>query len=258
MLCTARRRPAPRIAYLPPDLAVHNADCIGIAIPNGKLVLYDDSGNPVTAAHTAGELIYRGPNVMMGYALTATDLQKGVELDELHTGDIGERTDNGLFRIIGRKSRFSKLAGIRISHDDVERRLRECSIECAVTGNDARLIVAVISGCDESAVTNRVMDAAGLTSSSIKVIGFTEIPHLANGKTDFRAINAAAGDESRNETDSVLDAFKNAFWPRPVTAEDSFVSLGGDSLTFVILSVALEEVLHELPRNWENLNISQL
>jgi acyl-CoA synthetase (AMP-forming)/AMP-acid ligase II len=249
---------APRIAYLPPDLTVDNADCIGVAIPNGELVLYDDSGNPVIAAHTAGELVYRGPNVMMGYALTASELQKGVELDELHTGDIGERTDNGLFRIIGRKSRFSKLAGVRISHDDIERRLRESGIECAVTGNDARLVVGVNSGCDESAVTNRVMDITGLTSSLIKVIGFTEIPRLANGKTDFRAINAAAVDDSGNGTDSVLDAFKNAFWPRPVTAEDSFVSLGGDSLTFVILSVALGEVLGELPKNWENLNISQL
>ena len=249
---------APRIAYLPPDLAVDNADCIGIAIPNGELVLYDDFNKPVTAAHTAGELVYRGPNVMMGYALTAADLQKGVELDELHTGDIGERTDNGLFRIIGRKSRFSKLAGIRISHDDVERRLREDGIECAVTGNDARLVVAVISGCDESAVINRLMNTTGLTSSSIKVVGFTEIPRLTNGKTDFRAINAAAGDDSGIKTDSVLDAFKKAFWPRPVTTDDSFVSLGGDSLTFVILSVALEEVLGELPRNWENLDISQL
>ena len=51
-----------RMAYLPPDLAAERPEAIGVPIPGGAFRL-DGVG-----ADGVGELVYSGPNVMMGYA----------------------------------------------------------------------------------------------------------------------------------------------------------------------------------------------
>ena len=54
-----------------------------------------------------GELVYHGPNVMMGYAHTSADLALGKTVDNLRTGDVARRTPDGLYEVIGRSSRLS-------------------------------------------------------------------------------------------------------------------------------------------------------
>ena len=53
-----------RMAYLPPDLALTHPQAIGVPVPGGALTLEPvDGGND-----GVGELVYTGPNVMLGYA----------------------------------------------------------------------------------------------------------------------------------------------------------------------------------------------
>lgn len=80
-----------RMAYLPPDLAEHRPEAIGRAIPGGAFGI-----EPVDGFTDAGELVYRGPNVMMGYAHRPEDLALGSEVDVLRTGDIARRGADGL------------------------------------------------------------------------------------------------------------------------------------------------------------------
>jgi hypothetical protein len=49
-----------------------------------------------------------------------------------------------------------------------------------------------------------------------------------------------------------------AFFALTAADEDTFVSLGGDSLRYVRLSLELEHVLHHLPENWEHRPIAEL
>ena len=57
----------------------------------------------------------------MGYALNRDDLTKGDEFcGEYHTGDIAKRDAEGFYYIIGRKGRFLKLFGLRVSLDETE------------------------------------------------------------------------------------------------------------------------------------------
>ena len=58
------------MACLPPDLAEDHPDSIGVAIPGGHLHL-DES---VDDRPGVGELVYTGPNVMLGYAEEPADL----------------------------------------------------------------------------------------------------------------------------------------------------------------------------------------
>ena len=53
-----------RMAYLPPAIARHRPSAIGRPIPGGRLELRPVEGLP----DDVGELVYRGPNVMLGYA----------------------------------------------------------------------------------------------------------------------------------------------------------------------------------------------
>ncbi|MEQ1573687.1 MAG: AMP-binding protein [Vicinamibacterales bacterium] len=254
---------SPRMAYLPPEAAYENPDTIGIAIPDGELLLVDGDGGRIEQPLTTGELVYRGPNVMMGYATNSADLGKGPELHELRTGDLAERTEAGYFRIVGRMSRFSKLSGFRVSHDDIERQLRLAGIDAVVTGNDERLVVALANGNDVDAASRRVMEVSNVKPTQMDVLRVPEMPRLSSGKVDYRSLNQLAhrhrqSQEEETVPPSTLESFRKAFWPRPVAPTDSFVSLGGDSLTFVQLAIDLEAVLDVLPRDWERIPINDL
>ncbi len=109
-----------RMSYLPPDMFREKTGSIGIPIPGGSFsFLCDDPGD-----ETSRELIYRGPNVSLGYAGTIEDLQKGDENHGiLHTGDLGKIDEDGFYYITGRKSRFVKISGKRISLDELEKLL---------------------------------------------------------------------------------------------------------------------------------------
>lgn len=74
-----------RIAYLPPEQAARRPDSIGIPIPGGALSILGEDGEEITEPEAPGELVYRGPNVMMGYAADRADLARDAEIDRLHT-----------------------------------------------------------------------------------------------------------------------------------------------------------------------------
>ena len=55
-----------------------------------------------------GELVYRGPNVMLGYAERSEDLALGRTIDELATGDLARYDPIGdVYEIVGRSRRGS-------------------------------------------------------------------------------------------------------------------------------------------------------
>lgn len=106
-----------RIAFLEPRLAERHPEAIGVAIPGGHLELRPLDGVP----DGVGELVYSGPNVMLGYATTQAELALGATLDELRTGDVARfHADDGVFEVVGRRSRFVKPFGLRIDLDAVE------------------------------------------------------------------------------------------------------------------------------------------
>src|SRR5690606_25468533 len=72
----------PRMAYLPPRYARTKAGSIGRAIPGGRFGLLDADGQPILQPRVEGELVYQGPNVMLGYAQCAQDLA----LDDVNRG----------------------------------------------------------------------------------------------------------------------------------------------------------------------------
>lgn len=168
-----------RMSYVPPESLSRKLGSIGIAIPRGAFLLSQD-----------GELIYKGPNVMMGYAINRTDLSREDDMHEiLHTGDIGYKDDEGFYFIHGRKKRFIKLFGLRINLDDVERLIeRYCRYSCYCVGNDLKLYIIVDRADLMTQIQDILKTELKLHASAYAVVYMSTIPRLGNGKVDYKAL----------------------------------------------------------------------
>lgn len=288
-----------RMAYLPPHLALENPDCVGVAIPGGGLRIDD------------GEVVYSGPNVMMGYAHGPADLARGREITEVRTGDHGEFTADGLLRITGRAANRAKLFGLRIDLDHVE-----SLVPGAVAlVKDQTLVVVVQSEPGDLAAD--VAQRTGLPLCAVEVLRVRRLPRLSSGKVDRAALLARVrlreceplastsgwgstminqmwnrhavhtrtnriskacrwlriGPSAANPTrcghevqmggdqggtGAVKEALRTTLRCDAVSDDDTFVSLGGDSMAYVAASVRLERIVGELPRGWHLLTVQEL
>lgn len=271
---------SPRISYLPPDLALETPSSIGVPVPGGSLWVENETG-AILPDGEAGELCYRGANTMMGYAENDSDLAKPQGTDTLKTGDIARRLSNGTFEIVGRMSRFVKLFGLRISLDEVEKQLAKGGLDAVcVTQNDIMYVVVAASKDQTAAVASDLANWLNIPSSSFKLISVEALPRQASGKADLRAVGELVHHMERQaEAESniqekakrgfvksllpkrnatVLDIFRTHFPNDHVSNDMSFVSLGGDSLSYVAVSIELEDLLGQLPRDWANMTVSEL
>ncbi|MFC4111799.1 AMP-binding protein [Nonomuraea zeae] len=171
-----------RIAVLPPDRLADKPGSAGVAIPGGRLSIDE------------GEVVFHGPNVMMGYAETAADLARGDDLGGvLRTGDLGWLDADGFLHITGRSKRIAKIFGVRINLDDVERLLRDSGPVAATSGDDRVTVWAEgldAAGC--AGLARRLGAELRLHWSGFDVRGIDRLPLLATGKVDYRALESQA------------------------------------------------------------------
>jgi acyl-CoA synthetase (AMP-forming)/AMP-acid ligase II len=176
-----------RMAYVPPESLAEKAGTIGIAIPGGELWL-----EPLEDDSKMQQLFFRGPNVMLGYASCPADLSRGDDQrGVLATGDLGERDDDGFFRITGRLARFAKLFGKRVNlatiESDVENLVERRA--AALDGGD-RIRVFVEGGGDEASHVVRAYLSAmlGVPPVAIETASLPHLPMTSSGKKDYRAL----------------------------------------------------------------------
>lgn len=172
-----------RIAVLPPEDLPGRLGAAGRALPGGALSI--DRAN--------GHVLYRGPNVMMGYAEGRDDLARGDDLAGLlDTGDLGRLDDDGILWITGRDKRIAKIGGLRLNLDEVELRAAKFG-PAAVMDGGAWLGVALAGTVlpDRSARQDFAR-LLGLHSTQLRWLAVADLPLSANGKTDYRALAALA------------------------------------------------------------------
>lgn len=181
-----------RIAYVPPHRLADKIGSVGVAIPGGELDLWNPEGQALQAGPAEGELVYRGPNVMLGYAETPSDLQRDAEVDWLRTGDLARRDEEGFFWITGRLRRVIKLFGHRLNLDEIEQALRARGLEAGVTGRDDLLLVGV-QGQEPEACAQLARDLARqlrCLHEAVRVRPVQELPVGSNGKLQYALLQA--------------------------------------------------------------------
>ncbi|MEW6474968.1 MAG: AMP-binding protein [Actinomycetota bacterium] len=266
-----------RMAYLPPALAGRYPEAIGIPVPGGafRLEPFGDHGAGPDGGEV-GELVYTGPNVMLGYAEGPADLALGRTVDELWTGDVARRNDAGFYEVIGRRSRFVKPFGLRVDLDELERLVSLAGVAGLCAGDDQRIVVAVQGRGHAAVIARLISDHCGLPASRVAVAEVDELPRLANGKPDYPAVShlapppapahpeGGAGGDNRevgytaDDREAAIRSLYAEVIGRPVADDESFVAAGGDSLSYVELSLGLEHILGSLPADWHTRPLGDL
>lgn len=137
-----------------------------------------------------GEVWYRGPNVMLGYAEAAADLAKPDELGGLlNTGDLGY-LDGELLFLTGRSKRIAKVFGKRVSLDDVDQWLAQRTSGVSVAGDDQ--VVAFVVDGDEAELRAELAGLLHVHPSGVRVVRLAELPLLSSGKVDYQDLNRRA------------------------------------------------------------------
>lgn len=254
-----------RMAYLPPDLAATHPGAIGVPVPGGSLRLEPMPGCDEPGV---GELVYAGPNVMLGYAEGQADLSLGRTLHELHTGDLARCTSDGLFEVVGRRSRLVKILGLRVDLQRGEAGLEELGDTASCVGSDDELVVVAEGEPELRRVQQRAAGVAGLPVHRVRALAVDALPRLATGKPDLAAIRALATPsepptlppdaDAPSGTVAVLELYAELLDRPDVTGDDTFVGLGGDSLSYVEVSVRLEQLLGHLPDDWHLMTVREL
>jgi acyl-coenzyme A synthetase/AMP-(fatty) acid ligase len=182
-----------RMTYLPYQMAVKKIGSVGIAIPDGKIYIVDENGNKINQPDQYGELIYIGDNVSLGYAekgeeLKDSDVNHGV----LKTGDIAQMDSEGYVYIVGRKSRFLKIQGHRISLDEVEELIKKNinEVDCACSGKDNEMYIFIIDERKTQKVEQLLIAKLGIKPASFNMVILKKIPRNASGKISYSELNA--------------------------------------------------------------------
>jgi acyl-CoA synthetase (AMP-forming)/AMP-acid ligase II len=253
-----------RMAYLPPDLAEPRPEAVGIPIPGGSFRLAGVDGQPVHL----GELVYEGPNVMMGYAVEPADLARGAELTELRTGDLARQADDGLWEIVGRLGRHAKLFGLRLDLDRIESVLASEGRAAHVVVRDEHLWVFTDRPRAVERTRLAVLGLTGLPASAVRAVRLDAMPRTAAGQPDHAALtrhadrltsDGTAATESAGATATGIRDLYAVLLGRPdATVRDSFVDLGGDSLSYVEATTRLGRMLGTLPPGWQRLDPDSL
>ncbi len=178
-----------RIAILPSASLPAKLGSAGVAIPEGLISIESEEG---IAAPTGdvGELVYRGPNVMMGYATSRDDLALGDVLGGvLRTGDMASLDAEGFVYMAGRAKRDAKLFGLRINLDEVEDMLRKHGAT-AVISRDEKLRIFCEYGDDASFERYRKELAATLQINhrAFEFLRIEKLPTKGSGKIDYQSL----------------------------------------------------------------------
>lgn len=180
-----------RMSYLPFDQSLGKIGSIGIPIPGGEFEIRDAEGNPVLDPDLPGELVYKGENVALGYAELESDLSLGdVFNGQLETGDLGKKDRDGFIYIVGRKKRFLKIFGNRVSLDEVENIIKDHFKidDCACCGRDDKMFIFLHPADAQKEVIAYISKYTSLHPTAFKVIVIESLPKSDAGKILYKEL----------------------------------------------------------------------
>ena len=271
---------------------VTDADEAIVPIGNGiadtqLLVLKDD--HTLASPGEVGEIAVRTNFLSEGYVGDASlTSQRYIvspfthEPDDLIylTGDCGMYRDDGAVLIRGRLDDQVKIRGYRVEPHEISQvldghpGLAGCAVLPQQLPNGENTLVAYLveprgekASLDELKATISSALPAYMVPS--RFVWIAALPLLPNGKLDRARLAqldrenaspaAAASDVGKAENHHpITEAFRDILGLSVVDTSKSFDELGGDSLSFIQASMAVEKALGRLPEHWENTSIDDL
>lgn len=198
---TTETGPVSLVLRLPEAMAQVGAS--GWPQPEAEVQLIDAHGQPVGPGET-GEVCIRGANLMRGYWQVSGESGLGLQDGWFHSGDLGQRAQDGCITIVGRSKDMIISGGENIYPAEIENLLVSLPgvAECAVIGlPDARwgeVPVAVLvrrqdangQAMSAQTVLDHVQGQIARYKWPRQVIFLTELPQSALGKVQKPALKA--------------------------------------------------------------------
>jgi acyl-CoA synthetase (AMP-forming)/AMP-acid ligase II len=110
---------AATITTLNPEHVLTKMASVGKPFVNVEIRLVDGDGRDV-AQGQVGEILFRGPNTMMGYYKDPEATRETLKDGWLHTGDLGRLDDEGFLYIVDRKKDMIITGGENIFPREIE------------------------------------------------------------------------------------------------------------------------------------------
>ncbi|MEZ5702047.1 MAG: AMP-binding protein [Burkholderiaceae bacterium] len=249
--------------------------------------LLESVGRPVGQTEigisTDGHIQIRGPHVAQwrldGDQLRALPNAEGW----LITSDLGHVKDGYLY-FDGRADDLINSGGVKVNPDQLEARINRLlsnsgklvvtKVPDALRGEGV-LVVTDAQDVEALRLRNAAMEALkglGLdVGDALHVKVATPIPVTATGKPQRRLLTeafvrsapapeatAAKAKQTTPKARDVMGFFQQFFPGRRIEPDDSFESLGGDSLGYIQFSMGFEDRFGALPSGWEALTVTEL
>jgi acyl-CoA ligase (AMP-forming) (exosortase A-associated) len=277
-----------RSTYLDPALIDSRPTSMGKAIPFAEVLVVGDGGG-ITADGEEGELVHCGPLVAQGYwqdpqrtaeRFRPAPPQSSYGGSAAWSGDRVWRDADGFLYFVGRRDAMIKSSGNRISPQEIEDEALATGLvaEAAALGipderlgHAVHLVVRALPGVrGVEAELPRILAQRLPGFMKPKAIHWRSVmPVGPNGKIDRqRLVEECRGAPAEAPADLRAPAPSPAGELRVKLAEimgvatirdeDTFVSLGGDSLNYVQASILFDAMPGDIPEDWEQLPFAKL
>ncbi len=202
-----------RCSYVPPEYLNKKLGSIGIAMPNLKMWIEDETGKKCSP-NIEGELIIEGPTVMQGYWNNAAETENKIRLvkngqKQLKTGDYALQDEDGFFYFKGRKDSMLKFNGSKINPIAYIKEISELDhIERShVFISEAKQNQSALIICLEMQSDHALTDQ--LRSKILSLFPTTQKPNFIYKKTEFPGLSNGKLNKIQLEKDAVYEYCSN-------------------------------------------------
>ena len=265
---------------------------VGRPQPGVDVAILSDEGRRC-GLWEVGEIAIRTPYRSHGYLdrpdLTSQAFRPNPHRNDPHdmiyfTGDLGRLRPDGQIEIFGRTDSQIKIRGVRIEPSEIESRMlelpgvKDAAVALHSGAGDERILFGLV--VPQSPPANQAAFTAGLREAlrgkladmmvPQRIILQDHLPYLPNGKLDRKAMAslgsaAFTADQARPvpalqhdpRMQRLIAGIEHAIGVQIDTVDATFLDLGGDSLSYVQVSILIEDLLGWLPQDWESMPISR-
>jgi amino acid adenylation domain-containing protein len=267
---------------------------VGIPQPGVDVVMLKNRST-VCGLWETGEIAIRTPYRSKGYfqnpELTEQAFGKNPWRDDpedliYFTGDLGRYRSDGKVEIFGRIDAQIKIRGVRIEPNEIEScilsfpGMKDAAVTTRNGASGDKVLLAVVvpksfENFDAARQAKALRDALKekLQDAMVpaRIMFMERLPYLPNGKLDRKTIAAMDFDIGEKDARANPVHFQVDEKLRRVISEiektlglqvhdlgKSFVDLGGDSLSYIRISFAIEKEFGVLPAGWHHMPLEML
>jgi amino acid adenylation domain-containing protein len=221
---------------------------VGRPLPDCDILILDETGRPVVKGE-AGEVAIRTSWRSLGYLSGPSPFRPGPDGGEpvYRSGDRGRLLADGNLMLLGRLDDQVKIRGVRVEPAGVAAVLaghpavRACAVLALAGEPHPRLVACVVGEAERADLRHYLAERLADAQVPTEFHFLADLPVTANGKLDRARLlerlaapaarpGAVPASASERRIAAVFRELLGLPLERPITVEDDFFDLGGDSL----------------------------